>query len=142
MEAPQFLEPSEIPVIASWIENLKRPGFSWSAASFVDTAASSELFGIPGHCFILFQRLGAQVEILALGTRPQDQGQGLMKQTLLNFYAEMQRDFEEIWLEVHQGNVTALALYTRTGFQQVGERPHYYGPGESALLMTRRLPSP
>lgn len=40
-------------------------------------------------------------------------------------------------LEVRRGNLPALELYRSFGFEQVGERPHYYEDnGEDALLLT------
>jgi ribosomal-protein-alanine N-acetyltransferase len=44
-------------------------------------------------------------------------------------------------LEVRAGNVAALALYTRAGFQEYGRRKHYYtDTGEDALVLCRDLP--
>ena len=44
-------------------------------------------------------------------------------------------------LEVRAGNTAALALYTRTGFQECGRRKRYYADtGEDALVLCRDLP--
>ena len=44
-------------------------------------------------------------------------------------------------LEVRAGNTAALALYTRTGFQECGRRKRYYADtGEDALVLCRSLP--
>ena len=46
-------------------------------------------------------------------------------------------------LEVRAGNAAAQALYSRFGFEVVGERKNYYRlPVENALVMTRRLAPP
>lgn len=38
-------------------------------------------------------------------------------------------------LEVRMNNVGAQKFYLRHGFRAVGERPDYYAPGESAIIM-------
>lgn len=43
-----------------------------------------------------------------------------------------------VHLEVSERNSVAVAFYEARGYTQVGRRPSYYGPGEAALLMTRR----
>ena len=40
-------------------------------------------------------------------------------------------------LEVREDNGPARALYESLGFQRVGRRRHYYGPGVDALLLQR-----
>ena len=136
----RLLDNSEIENIAAWIGSLKRPGFSWSEGEWRKSAYDFKVYGLPGSCFILFQELADSVEILALGTHPDRQRQALMRNVLLNFYSFLDSKFTEIWLEVHAENLPARLLYESLGFQQVGERPHYYGPGETAILMTKRLP--
>lgn len=42
-------------------------------------------------------------------------------------------------LELRVSNAPAQALYRCLGFAVVGARPRYYGDGEDALLLTRRL---
>jgi ribosomal-protein-alanine N-acetyltransferase len=44
-------------------------------------------------------------------------------------------------LEVRAGNVAALALYARAGFQECGRRKRYYADtDEDALVLCRDLP--
>jgi len=45
-------------------------------------------------------------------------------------------------LEVAEGNAAARALYTRTGFTEIGRRPRYYPRGEAAILMSLQLAVP
>ena len=43
-------------------------------------------------------------------------------------------------LEVRVSNASAIALYQKMGFEQVGRRPKYYrNPREDALIMRREL---
>ncbi|MBX3018071.1 MAG: GNAT family N-acetyltransferase [Bdellovibrionaceae bacterium] len=90
---------------------------------------------------LLWADVGAAVEILVLMTHPDHQRQGLMRELGPEFFKYFTGLKPEIWLEVHALNAPARALYADWGFTQVGERPHYYGPGQSAILMTKALPS-
>jgi ribosomal-protein-alanine N-acetyltransferase len=40
----------------------------------------------------------------------------------------------ELWLEVHEVNVSAQNLYEKLGFRLSGRRPRYYKDGATALL--------
>jgi ribosomal-protein-alanine N-acetyltransferase len=42
-------------------------------------------------------------------------------------------------LEVRRSNTAARQLYESLGFQTTGVRRHYYGSGEDALLMSKKL---
>jgi len=46
---------------------------------------------------------------------------------------------ETVKLEVRESNETALSLYHELGFRYARRRPGYYGDGEDALVMIRRL---
>jgi ribosomal-protein-alanine N-acetyltransferase len=44
-----------------------------------------------------------------------------------------------VYLEVRAGNVAGRRLYRRLGFRDLGIRRGYYGPGQDAIVMERRL---
>ena len=46
---------------------------------------------------------------------------------------------ERFLLEVSAGNAPALALYRAEGWSAIGRRRDYYGPGDDAIVMARRL---
>lgn len=53
------------------------------------------------------------------------------------------KGLKQIFLEVRQSNLNAQRLYSRFGFEQVGERPHFYqNPDETGLVMRAWVPSP
>lgn len=85
--------------------------------------------------FVLFRLYENHREITVLATHPDRQRRGDM-QFLLSYILERRSPQERIWLEVHDRNAAALALYTGLGFQQVGRRPKYYRDGGDALLLT------
>lgn len=52
--------------------------------------------------------------------------------------AAVKNDMEFITLEVRKSNVSAITLYKKFGFAEVGARPGFYRePTEDALLMTK-----
>ena len=47
----------------------------------------------------------------------------------------------DVTLEVARTNHPALALYRAAGFAEEGVRRGYYGPGEDAVILWKRLPA-
>lgn len=83
--------------------------------------------------FILYSELSTEhLEILCLATHPEYLRMGIMSD-LLN---QLQKQAQEIWLEVHEQNKGAIEFYKSKGFQQVGLRKFYYKDGKSALLLS------
>ncbi|MGK7919509.1 MAG: ribosomal protein S18-alanine N-acetyltransferase [Trichodesmium sp.] len=80
-----------------------------------------------------------EAHITILGIHPQYQGLGfgqLLLYTLMN--SAWQRGLERATLEVAISNTTALSLYHKFGFQDVGRRRGYYQQtGEDALILWR-----
>lgn len=82
-----------------------------------------------------------EAELLRLATDPPHRGRGLGGLVLANGLERLGRQgVGLVHLEVAAGNRTALALYRRAGFEQVGRRPRYYRDGSDALLLTLELP--
>ena len=46
---------------------------------------------------------------------------------------------DKAFLEVREGNSSAILLYRSCGFKAAGRRKNYYSNGEDALLMEREL---
>ena len=54
--------------------------------------------------------------------------------------AQMKNDMRFITLEVRKSNAAAIALYEKSGFENVGIRPKFYtDPTEDAVIMTKYL---
>ena len=69
--------------------------------------------------------------------RRQGIGEGLMV-ALMDTLRD--KGMESLTLEVRASNSSAIALYDRLGFTEVGRRPNYYtDPGEDALIMRKEL---
>ena len=84
-----------------------------------------------------------EAHILNLTVTPEMQGQGLGKM-LLNHFVDTARDhsLDTLLLEVRPSNKTAVALYAKAGFNEVGARKDYYpakNGREDALILALAL---
>jgi ribosomal-protein-alanine N-acetyltransferase len=85
-----------------------------------------------------------EAHVLNLCTAPEYEGRGLgrrMLQTLLT--VARAGGAQRVFLEVRPSNARAIALYQRSGFNEIGLRPRYYpAPGnarEDAIVMAMEL---
>ena len=84
--------------------------------------------------------VGPEADIQTVAVAPDAQGRGIGGR-LVRALAERARDrgVRLLHLEVRADNEPALALYRRLGFEPVGRRRDYYGPGQDGISMTWRL---
>jgi ribosomal-protein-alanine N-acetyltransferase len=84
-----------------------------------------------------------EAHLLNLCVRPELQGQGLGRKVLVHFVDLARRTgADTVFLEVRVSNEAAIALYTSTGFGEVGTRRGYYPARrgrEDALVLARAL---
>ena len=94
--------------------------------------------------FVLARAAAGEAEILTIAVSPRWQGRGLgrrlMDAVLTKAHGER---VESVFLEVDETNRSAIALYRKLGFFEVGGRPDYYrdrsGRTTAALVMRRDL---
>lgn len=90
---------------------------------------------------LCFQNLSENLwELQLIAVKPECRGRGLAEKLFRGALQELRVLNEshltaEIWLEVHEQNLGALALYRRLGFISLGQRPRYYRDGAAAILM-------
>ncbi len=103
----------------SLAEEIDGPG-RW----YVGAEVAGELVGYAGLWFD-----GDDCQVMTIGTRPQEQGQGVGR-ILLDALLGRARELGagSMFLEVRVDNDPALALYHRAGFEQLGLRKRYYQP--------------
>ena len=67
-------------------------------------------------------------ELLTIGVRPEYRRRGFARELLTHRQSVLKADdtCESVFLEVRESNVGARALYTATGFEEVGLRKNYY----------------
>ena len=135
----------------SSIARIERASFSdpWTEDSF------RELLRIPSAIFLVATRgsdnavagyiLAAvasdQAEILNLAVNPSERREGLGGELLNAASAALTtRGAREVFLEVRESNVAALALYRSKGFTSLSRRRNYYrNPVEDALVLRRAI---
>jgi [ribosomal protein S18]-alanine N-acetyltransferase len=127
------------------------------ASSFLrpwDTAAMASLLATPGVLALLaietpdalargllIARLAAdEAELLTLCVLPAHRRKGFAQALLAEAAGLLRaRNAKTLFLEVEEGNRTALALYSRLGAVPVGERKRYYEHGADAAILSLAL---
>ncbi|KYG60360.1 peptide N-acetyltransferase [Bdellovibrio bacteriovorus] len=113
------------------------PQFYWPADLLGAELATAEAVGVfKGEelaGFVLYRDLPDAWEISLVASHPRFRRQGLMERLFAHLIAAKGQD-KQLWLEVHEENVSAQKLYEKLGFKEVRRRPRYYGDGATAIL--------
>ena len=122
-------------------------GDPWSEASFREALTAAWTFvlvaqtsrGVAGY--LVGREAGGTGEVLNLAVAPESRRRGIGDALLQSGLAAFRRSkVDEVFLEVRESNLSALALYTRHGFRPVGQRSAYYrNPKEDALVLRLEL---
>jgi ribosomal-protein-alanine N-acetyltransferase len=120
-----------------WTQNalallLAQPG----SAGFL-AEREGKLFG-----FLLLRRAADEAEVLSLGVDPAMRRQGLARRLLAAGETWLGHGTAQLFLEVAERNLPALALYRGLGFRPVGRREKYYADGGDALVLRRKVSGP
>ena len=118
-------------------------GLNWDRPKLEESLKSAQTLSIYQNtepsAIIIYRVTSAEVvEIDLLMTWRKFQRQSLMKFLFLEFLAQF-KGFKEVWLEVHEKNLPARALYQKLGFQEIGRRPRYYLDGGAAIVCSLYL---
>ena len=91
--------------------------------------------------YVIARVVAGEADVLNLAVSPNERGRGLGGELLdAGLAAVMKREVREVFLEVRESNVAALALYASRGFTTVSRRSRYYrNPVEDALLLRRAI---
>lgn len=89
--------------------------------------------------FYMAEMAGPDFTLMDICISPQYQGKGYAKSLIENLIEEANnRNAESIFLEVRVSNISAIGLYEKCGFNEMGIRKDYYPAGngrEDAKLM-------
>jgi len=98
---------------------------------------------ISGYC--VMSTAMREAHILNLCVAPSLQNQGIATSLMHHVINEARkRNCQRMFLEVRISNIAAQQLYSRLGFNQIGERRNYYRRGfgrEDALVLAKELVS-
>ena len=93
---------------------------------------------LAGYLFCAWQYL--DLHVLKVATIPPLRRHGLARQLMdLAEHHAVAMGGETLTLEVRESNAAAIGLYDALGYCRAGVRPRYYGNGEDALIMTKRI---
>ncbi len=128
------------------IVDLERASFSnpWSQASLsteitnplnlttiIRSKSAAEILG-----YSLIRVISPEAELLKIAVKPQAQGVGIGS-ILLGESLKKLLDFKlnQVFLEVSEKNLSAIALYEKVGFSVESRRPGYYDNGTTGAII-------
>jgi len=119
----------------------------WDALEMASHTQKDLCFGIDLAAelgaFIILSVAAGQAEILTLATARGARRQGFARQLLSGVARELRgQKISELFLEVAEDNIAALALYRSEGFTPIGRRPAYYHRATgrvAAITFSKRL---
>ena len=89
-----------------------------------------------GVALVRQHRRGRSGRIYSLAVHPERRGRRIGESLLRSMVDSLtDRGVRRVYLEVDDDNATAIRLYERWGFHQIGTLPDYYGPGRAAVHM-------
>nr|WP_298892011.1 ribosomal protein S18-alanine N-acetyltransferase [uncultured Acinetobacter sp.] len=119
----------------------------WTASQFADSVEryqstvveqDGEILG-----FCIMQKVLDEANLLLMAIDPKYQGQGLGTTMLNDAITRLGSACVQIFLEVRESNLSAIALYEKVGFHQIDLRKNYYpAPNhqkEHAVIMVNML---
>ena len=84
-----------------------------------------------------------QADIQTIAVVEAARRRGLGRVLMLCMIAQArERGAEELFLEVRADNPGAQAMYLSLGFEQIAQRPNYYGAGVDAVIMRLTIAEP
>jgi len=76
--------------------------------------------------------------LISIAVRPDSRRKGLGEALLVELEKRLSKE-RALKLEVRQSNLAAIQLYSKRGFTKTGVAEGYYGDGEDAIIMEKRL---
>jgi len=85
---------------------------------------------------------GDVTDILTMTVMPAFRRKGIAREFLKRLIDwSRNKKVQAVMLEVRFDNMEAIPLYQDQGFRKISERPDYYGPGKTAVVMRKELTS-
>ncbi|MFN8845386.1 MAG: GNAT family N-acetyltransferase [Bdellovibrionales bacterium] len=138
------LGPDDYLVLNEFADSVERgPHFSWDKQSLLEGLKKWEIWAGFENQIIAVALAGTasgdQMELLWIQTRPSLRNQGKARQLMVRWLNSARRNFEQVFLEVHAGNLAAQSLYESLGFFRLAERKKYYSDGSKAFIFCLNL---
>lgn len=118
-----------------WNYNILKSELENTNSKYIVAKLNNEIVGFAGIINTL-----DQMEITNIVVRKDMRNQGIGN-TLLNELIKLTIDskMNTIFLEVNSNNFSAIKLYEKNGFKQVGLRKKYYNNKDDAILMNLKI---
>lgn len=125
-------------------------GAPWSRATFkacIGRLYRTQALYVEGEAvgFTICHLVADELTLMNIAVHPEHQGKGygaLLLHDIIEFISDEQGKRQRtVFLEVREHNSSAIHLYKKAGFQDIGRRPRYYPPippaneKETALVM-------
>lgn len=138
--------PGEIFESLAELERITVGAKGWSAESFRSEAAKENgyvLYIMENDAVIAlltgYSAVG-EGDITNVAVLPDYRRRGLAQRLIAEFERLLPDDAEDIFLEVRESNVPAIALYEKCGFERLSLRKNFYSrPRENAVVMKKHL---
>lgn len=118
----------------------------WTAQEFADLLANPHTYLSASECgFALWRGIAGEAELLTIAVDPAHQRQGIGTKLMTTWMSEAATTCTSAFLEVASDNASAIALYSRQGFEIIATRAGYYRRPDSradALIMRAPLSMP
>lgn len=109
---------------------------SWSNL-FLEGADRFVLVADKGFALFDVSIADSFAHLLKIVLNPEVRGKGLGKELLNESLNQLKkRSIHSFFLEVEEGNLSAIKLYESVGFQVIHKKKHFYSNGATALIMT------
>lgn len=90
--------------------------------------------------YYCMQLVAGESELLRIAVAPDVRRKGIGNLLMKNMEEEcILQNCERIFLEVNEKNVGAFSLYEQNQYTVISKRKDYYGKGENALIMMKKL---
>ncbi|NBX75559.1 MAG: GNAT family N-acetyltransferase [Proteobacteria bacterium] len=131
------LTEEDLDKIYSIAQEVLKPLWSKKEYQYFLTQPNSFCWGMEDSeglaCFLLTLLIGTEVDVVAIATRKNAQGQKWARNLLKHILSLP--GIQQAFLEVDPTNEPAVRLYLGTGFQVLGIRKKYYEGKKDAWLM-------
>ena len=117
-----------------WSQNILKSELESELSKYFVAKKDGKIVGFAGVII-----LPDDVEITNIVTKKNERKRGIGKlllDKLIQIAFELQKD---ISLEVNEKNESAINLYTKAEFKEVGIRKKYYNGCENAIIMTKKF---
>ncbi|OTG63517.1 ribosomal protein S18-alanine N-acetyltransferase [Acinetobacter silvestris] len=139
----RLMQKADLGTVVS-IENLVQ-SHPWTSKQFEESIESyqSTVIEQQGEVvgFCILQPVLDEANLLLMAIHPGHQGKGLGFKLLDQSMTLLKNNPIQIFLEVRESNLSAIALYEKSGFHQIDLRRNYYstaaGQREHAIIMVK-----